>query len=203
MGGVASLTIHKKSSERCDVDHVGMSGNLCKTTTPGANESDFCRQVWSQCKQMNILAVKVAWASRCESQPASKAKSLPVSATTFPTTLSLYIAQGRLRKDIRPLSKLFSKAEPLPFEKEININLDYSSCLKHANEMLLGDPWQADQRTQSFPLPIFIHQSLNPAARALKRQAPCLYTHSSTRQAQRRRRGNYMHDHSRFQRDID
>ena len=25
-----------------------MSGNLCKTTTPGANESDFCRQVWSQ-----------------------------------------------------------------------------------------------------------------------------------------------------------
>ena len=29
----------------------------------GANKSDFCRQVWSQCKQMNILAVKVAWAS--------------------------------------------------------------------------------------------------------------------------------------------
>ena len=27
--------------------------------------------------------------------------SLPVSATTFPTALSLYIAQGRLRKDIR------------------------------------------------------------------------------------------------------
>ena len=62
-GGVVSLTIRTKSSERCDVDHVGMSGNLCKTTTPGANESDFCRQVWSQCKQMNILAVKVAWAS--------------------------------------------------------------------------------------------------------------------------------------------
>ena len=39
-----------------------------------------------------------------------------------------------------PLSKLFSKAEPLPFEKEININLVYSSCLKHANKMLLGDP---------------------------------------------------------------
>ena len=52
-----------KSSERYDVDHVGVSGNLCKTTTPGANESDFCRQVWSQCKQINILAVKVAWAS--------------------------------------------------------------------------------------------------------------------------------------------
>ena len=43
-----------------------------------------------------------------------------------------------------PLSKLFSKVEPAPFEKEINMNLVYSSCLKHANEMLLGDPRQAD-----------------------------------------------------------
>ena len=66
---------------------------------------------------------------------------------------------GTLAKYIRPLSKLFSKEEPLPFEKEININLVYSSCLKHANEMLLGDPRQADQRTQSFPFPIVIHQS--------------------------------------------
>ena len=33
---VVSLTIHAKSSARSDVDHVGMSGNLCKTTTPGA-----------------------------------------------------------------------------------------------------------------------------------------------------------------------
>ena len=105
-----------------------------------------------------------------------------------------------------PLSKLFSKAEPLPFEKELNINLVYSSCLKHANKMLLGGSRQADQRTQSFPCPIVIHQSLDPAARALKRQAPCLYMHSRTRQAQNastRRQGNHMHDHSRFQRDID
>ena len=45
----------------------------------------------------------------------------------------------------------------------------------------------ADQRTQSFLLPIVIHQSLDPAVRALKRQSsfsPCLYMHSSTRQAQ-------------------
>ena len=41
-----------------------------------------------------------------------------------------------------PLSKLFSKAEPVPFEKEIIINLVCSSCLKHASEMLLGDPRQ-------------------------------------------------------------
>ena len=64
------------------------------------------------------------------------------------------------------------KAEPLPFEKKANINLVYSSCLKHANKMLLGRPRQADQRTQSLPFPILIHQSLDPAARALKRQAP-------------------------------
>ena len=98
----------------------------------------------------------------------------------------MYTAQGRLRKDIRPLSKLFSKAEPLPFEKEKNINLVYSSCLKHANEMLLviHGRLTIDQRTQSFHFPIVIHQSLDPAARALKRQAPCLYMHSSTRQAQ-------------------
>ena len=70
-----------------------------------------------------------------------------------------------------PLSKLFSKVEPVPFEKEININLVYSSCLKHANEILLGDPRQADQRTQSFHFPIVIHQSLDPAARS-SAQAP-------------------------------
>ena len=55
------------------------------------------------------------------------------------------------------------------------------------------------------PFPIIIHQSLNPAARALKRQA-LSYMHWSTRQAQNastRRRGNHMLDHSRFQRDID
>ena len=79
-----------------------------------------------------------------------------------------------------PLFKLFSRAEQVPFQKEININLVYSSCLKHANEMLLSDPRQADQRTQNAKLPlplIVIHQSLDPAARALKRQAPYLYMH--------------------------
>ena len=61
-----------------------------------------------------------------------------------------------------PLSKLFSKAEPFPFEKEININLVYSSCLKHANEMVLGDPRQAHQRTQSlhFPSSFISHSTI-------------------------------------------
>ena len=86
--------------------------------------------------------------------------SLPVSAATFRTVLSLYIAQGRLRKDIRPLSKLFTKAEPLPFEKEINVNLVYFSCFKHVNKMVLGDPRQTHQRTQTFRFPSsFINHS--------------------------------------------
>ena len=107
---------------------------------------------------------------------------------------------GTLAKEY-PLSKLFSKVEPWPFEKEININLVYSSCLKHANEMLLGDPRQSDQRTESFHSPIVVHQSLDPAV-----QAPCLYMHIEVRALDRlsvrtrrhvgsaRRRGNHMHD---------
>ena len=119
---------------------------------------------------------------------------------------------GRFAKGY-PLSKLFSKAEPLPFEKEININLVYSSCLKHANEMLLCDPWQADWQTQSFHFAIVIHQSLDPAARALKRQAPCMSLHalehstgSERVDASGQRAVEVIickHDHSRFQRDID
>ena len=77
---MVSLTIRTKSSERCDVDHVGMSGNLCKTTIPGANESDFCHKIAGtgvvavQTDEHQVLAVKVAWASAgCESQPASNA----------------------------------------------------------------------------------------------------------------------------------
>ena len=65
-----------------------------------------------------------------------------------------------------PLSKLFSKAEMLSFELEKFINLVCSSCLKHANEMLLGDPRQVDQRTQSFNFSIAIHQYLDPTAQA-------------------------------------
>ena len=108
--------------------------------------------------------------------------------TTFPTALSSYIAQERVRKDIRPLSKLFSKAEPLPFQNAINNNLVYSSCLKHANEMLLGDPRLADHRPANAKLPFpHRHSSITRpcAARAFKRQAACRYMHSSTRQAQK------------------
>ena len=100
----------------------------------------------------------------------------------------------------------------MPFEKDINIHLVYSSCLKHANEMLLGDPRQADQRTQSFHFAIVIHQSLDPAARSSAQAPSSLSLHAlraldrlrtRRRVGSTRRRGNHMHDHSRFQRDID
>ena len=100
----------------------------------------------------------------------------------------------------------------MPFEKDINIHLVYSSCLKHANEMLLGDPRQVDQRTQSFHFAIVIHQSLDPAARSSAQAPSSLSLHAlraldrlrtRRRVGSTRRRGNHMHDHWRFQRDID
>ena len=80
--------------------------------------------------------------------------------------------------------------------------------------MLLGDPRQSDQRTQSFHFPIVVHHSALLLNRALKRQALILFTmHFEVRALDRlrtrrrvgsaRRRGNHMHDHSRFQRDIN
>ena len=76
----------------------------------------------------------------------------------------------------------------------MNINLVYSSCLKHANEMLLGDPHQSDQRTQSFHFPIVVHQSLDPAAQSSAQAPSSLSLHalrvdrsSSARQAQTER----------------
>ena len=58
----------------------------------------------------------------------------------------------------------------------------------------------------------FINHSILLLNRALKRQAPCLYIdmhfevrafRTRRRVGSARRRGNHMHDHSRFQRDIN
>ena len=59
----------------------------------------------------------------------------------------------------------------------------------------------------------FINHSILLLNRALKRQAPCFYMHFEVRALDRlrmrrrvestRRRGNHMHDHSRFQRDFN
>ena len=104
----------------------------------------------------------------------------------------------------------------MPFEKEININLVYSSCLKHANEMLLSDPRQADQRTQNAKLPLpHRHSSItrpccsieHSSAKLLFLSFHALRALDRLRTRRRawstRRRGNHMNDHSRFQRDID
>ena len=113
------------------------------------------------------------------------------------------------------------KGRTVAIRKKINIkliNLVYYSCLKHANNLPLGDQRQADQRTQSLHFAVVIHQSLDPAARS-SAQAPSslsllslhelraltdrLSCRTRRRVGSTRRRGNHMHDHSRFQRDID
>ena len=111
------------------------------------------------------------------------------------------------------------KGRTVANRKKINIkliNLVYSSCLKHANNLPLGDQRQADQRTQSFHFAVVIHNSLDPATRS-SAQAPSslslLSLHelraltdrlrTRRRVGSTRRRGNHMHHHSRFQRDID
>ena len=131
-----------------------------------------------------------------------KTKSLRVSATTFPKAC-LCTSHRDACERISAIQAVL-KAEPLPFEKEINIHLVCSSTtgesirlssshnptlsankhVKHANEMLLGHPRKADQRTQSFHFAIVIHQLLDPAAQAPS-SLPCVYMHSITRQPQK------------------
>ena len=71
---------------------------------------------------------------------------------------------------------------------------------------------EADQRTQSFPFPIVIHQSLDPAMLLERSSAKLLVLHAlehstgSERVDALGRRAVeviIVHDHSRFQRDID
>ena len=92
----------------------------------------------------------------------------------------------------------------------ININLVYSSCLKHANKMLLGDPQQltSERKASTSPSSFINHSTL-----LLERSRAKLLVVTCTRALDRlrtrrrigstRRRGNHMHDHSRFQRDIN
>ena len=76
--------------------------------------------------------------------------------------------------------------------------------------MLLGDPRQADQRTQTSPSR---SSFINHSTLLLERSSAKLLVFTCTRALDRlrtrrrveltRRRGNHMHDHSRFQCDID
>ena len=136
--------------------------------------------------------------------------SLPVSATTFPTALSVYIAQGHLRKDIR-----YPSCSPRQnrFHSKRKYTLTWSFLL--AWSMPTKWCWVIHGRFTSERKAYTSHRHSSitrplPAARALKHQAPCLI---HARQAQNaltpwpvgstRGRGNHMHDHSRFQGDID
>ena len=91
--------------------------------------------------------------------------SLPVSATTFPTALSLYIAQGRLRKDIRYPWRCSQRQNRFHSKRKQTIMWSILLAWKpelnqHANEMVLGDARQAHQRTQSLHFPSsFINHS--------------------------------------------
>ena len=115
-----------------------------------------------------------------------KTKSLPVSATTSPTALFVHRA-GTLAKGY-PLSKLLSEAEPLPFEKEININLVYSSCLKHASSKccwVIPGRLTSERKACTSPSSFINHSTLlleRSSAKLLVFSR--LFMHSSTRQAQ-------------------
>ena len=134
-----------------------------------------------------------------------------------------------------PLSKLFSKGRTVAIQKGNEYQLGLLFLLEACQRNAAGWSTAADQRMQSFHFPIVIHQSLDPAARALKRQAPSSLSlhaleHSTGSErvdvlgkgvlctakekpffsdtqhplvGSTRRRGNHMHDRSRFQRDID
>ena len=86
--------------------------------------------------------------------------------------------------------------------------LNASTRSVYAKWMVLGKSRQAHQRTAGSPAnakltfryPSSLINHSTPAARALKRQASCLLRVDAFAT---RRRGNHMHDHSRFQRDID
>ena len=93
----------------------------------------------------------------------------------------------------------------------------YFSCLKHVNEMVLGDPWHAHQRTQSFHFALPHRHSANTRPCCSSAQAPSSL--STSLHALKHSTGServdalgrravevimiHMHDHSRFQRDIE
>ena len=124
-------------------------------------------------------------------------KSLPVSATTFPTALSLYIAQGSLcpsplprfqqrclctsRRDacerisaIQAVLKGRTGAIRKGNEHQLGIFFLLETCQRNA----AGCPRQSHQRTQSFHFPIVIHQSLDPAARSSAQAPISLFLHA-------------------------
>ena len=114
----------------------------------------------------------------------SKTKSLRRLCNHVSNSVVFVHRAGTLAKGYPTAIQAVLKGRIVAIRKGNKHQLGLFFLLEACQEMLLGHPQQADQWTQSFPFPIVIHQSLDPAARALKRQAPCLYMHSSARQAQ-------------------
>ena len=81
-------------------------------------------------------------------------------------------------------------AELLPKRKKKTSNLVSYFCL-HAKKMLLGDPRQSDQRTQSFNFSIVNHPRPLDGTAKLKRQVFAL--HASLRESVRFLSGNNEH----------
>ena len=123
-----------------------------------------CRQFslqWALNLAIQRRRTKLKWPWKIAQSCRSQCSSPPVSAITFPTVaLVLVHRTGTLSKGY-PLSKLQNCCQ-----KGKCINLVSYSCLKHANEMLLGDPQQADQRTQSLNFSIVNHQPPDGTAQA-------------------------------------
>ena len=101
---------------------------------------------------------------------------------------------SRFQRDINDVTGVSLSLSLSLSQKSLTHNIGSASalpiinCLKHVNEMLLGDPRQSDQRTQSFHFPIVVHQSLDPAAQSSAQAPSSLFLHalrsSSARQAQ-------------------
>ena len=103
-------------------------------------------------------------------------QSLPVSATTFPTALSLYIAQGRLQKDIRypnPLSKAVLKGRTVTIWNrkihQVGLFFLLEACQRNVNGWSTAS-WPANAKLQL----LHRHSSISRSCHR-KCQAPCLY----------------------------
>ena len=136
-----------------------------------------------------------------------KTKSLPVSAITFPTAFSLYIAQRCLRKNIR--YPRCSQRENCCLSKGNQYQLCLFFLLEACQRNSAGwssAGWPANAK---LPLPHH-HSSITRPCCSIERSSAKLLVFtctSSTRQAMNastrlgstRLWGNHMHDHSRFQ----
>ena len=120
---------------------------------------------------------------------------------------------GTLAKGYPTAIQAVLKAKPLPFEKELNINFCLSFLLEACQRNAAGwsmAVWPANANSWSFHFPsCFINHSTLLLERSSAKILFFTCTPALDRLRMRRSvrsthcRGNHLHDHSRFQRDID